>query len=102
MAQNHSSEKSPMLWTIIPFAVLLTLLFVSVNNNTVAPKAQLAGDFSDVKVELKDTTSGTSPGHCISLRFLIPCWRKRRVWLPKGWDCDLKCGLPAFRVLIAF
>lgn len=57
MAQNHSSEKSPMLWTIIPFAVLLTLLFVSVNNNTVAPKAQLAGDFSDVKVELKDTTA---------------------------------------------
>lgn len=57
MAQNHSSEKSPMLWTIIPFAVLLTLLFVSVNNNTVAPKAQLAGDFSDVKVELKDSTA---------------------------------------------
>jgi hypothetical protein len=33
------------------------LLFVSVNNNTVAPKAQKAGDFSDVKVELKDTTA---------------------------------------------
>jgi heme/copper-type cytochrome/quinol oxidase subunit 2 len=57
MAQNHTSEKSPLLWTIIPISILLTLLFVSVNNNTVAPKAQKAGDFSDVKVELKDTTA---------------------------------------------
>ena len=57
MAQNHTSEKSPLLWTIIPLTIFLTLLFVSVNNNTVAPKAQMAGDFSDVKVELKDTTA---------------------------------------------
>ncbi len=57
MAQNHTSEKSPLLWTIIPISILLTLLFVSVNNNTVAPKAQKTGDFSDVKVELKDTTA---------------------------------------------
>jgi hypothetical protein len=57
MAQNHTSEKSPLLWTIIPLTIFLTLLFVSVNNNTVAPKVQMAGDFSDVKVELKDTTA---------------------------------------------
>lgn len=57
MAQNHTSEKSPLLWTIIPITIFLTLLFVSVNNNTVAPKAQMAGDFSDVNVELKDTTA---------------------------------------------
>jgi hypothetical protein len=60
MAQNHSSEKSPLLWLIIPIAVLLTLLFVSVNHNVVAPKPQLGGDFSEIKIEHKDSTA-TAP-----------------------------------------
>jgi hypothetical protein len=60
MAQNHSSEKSPLLWLIIPIAVLLTLLFVSVNNHVVAPKPQLGGDFSEIKIEHKDSTATES------------------------------------------
>lgn len=41
----------------------MTLLFVSVNNNTRAPKNQLAGDFSNVTVVLKDTTEKADTTH---------------------------------------
>ena len=44
MANQHSSEKAGLLWAIGPVAVLLTLLFVSVNNNTIGPKNRLMGD----------------------------------------------------------
>ena len=44
MANQHASEKAGLLWTIGPVAVLLTLLFISVNNNTVGPKSRLMGD----------------------------------------------------------
>ena len=44
MANQHASEKASLLWTIGPAAVLLTLLFVSVNNNTIGPKTRLMGE----------------------------------------------------------
>jgi hypothetical protein len=61
MANQHASEKAGLLWTIGPVAVLLTLLFVSVNNNTIGPKSRLMGDHgATVKkehaVEKSDTT----------------------------------------------
>ena len=63
MAQNHSNESSPVLYTIIIAAALMTLLFVSVNHNTKSPKAQLAGDVSNVTVVVKDTTAQADTTH---------------------------------------
>ncbi len=63
MAQNHSTESSPVLYTIIIAAALMTLLFVSVNHNTKSPKAQLAGDVSHVTVVVKDTTVQADTTH---------------------------------------
>jgi hypothetical protein len=63
MAQNHSKESSPVLYSIIAGGVFMTLLFVSVNNNTRAPKNQLAGDFSNVTVVVKDTTEKSDTTH---------------------------------------
>jgi hypothetical protein len=52
MSNQHSSEKAGLLWAIGPVAVLLTLLFVSVNNNTTGPKNRLMGDHgAEVKKE---------------------------------------------------
>ncbi len=63
MAQNHSNESSPVLYTIIIAAAMMTLLFVSVNHNTKSPKAQLAGDVSHVTVVVKDTTAQADTTH---------------------------------------
>lgn len=51
MATQNGSNKAPFLWTIIPVAALLTLLYVKVNHNTVQPHEQLAGDRPQAKVE---------------------------------------------------
>jgi hypothetical protein len=63
MAQNHSKESSPILYTIIIAAAMMTLLFVYVNHNTKSPKAQLAGDVSHVTVVVKDTTAQADTTH---------------------------------------
>ena len=63
MAQNHSKESSPVLYTIIIAAAMMTLLFVSVNHNTKSPKAELAGDVSNVTVVVKDTTAQADTTH---------------------------------------
>ncbi len=42
-SHSASKESSLFLWFIVPIAALLTLLFVSVNHNTVPPKEVLDG-----------------------------------------------------------
>jgi hypothetical protein len=56
MAQ-HATEKSPFLYIIIPVTVLLTLLFVSVNNNAVSAKKRLDGNRPAVAVTVHKTDS---------------------------------------------
>jgi hypothetical protein len=46
---NHSSTERTILWTIIPVAVALTLLFTSLNNRTELPRTSLPADLSAVK-----------------------------------------------------
>ncbi|MEZ4800017.1 MAG: hypothetical protein R2809_09645 [Flavobacteriales bacterium] len=52
---SHGGKQpsSALLWTIIPVAVLLTLLFVRFNNHAVDNKARLDGELSVSKVEMK-------------------------------------------------
>ncbi len=74
MANQHASEKATLLWTIGPAAVFLTLLFVSANHNTIAPKSRLMGDFggSPKKEHVTKADSSThhaadSTGHTVEM-----------------------------------
>ena len=62
MANQHSSEKAGLLWAIGPVAVLLTLLFVSVNNHTIGPKNRLMGDHG-VEVKKENVTATHDSTH---------------------------------------
>lgn len=44
MSHSDSPKQSSFfLWLIVPFAAILTLMFVNINNNAAAPKATLPG-----------------------------------------------------------
>jgi len=57
---NHSSTERTVLWTIVPVAIALSLLFTSLNHHTAPPRPALNGDLSAVRHEKK--MPATSPG----------------------------------------
>jgi hypothetical protein len=52
MSHSDSPKQSSLfLWFIVPAAAILTLMFVNINNNAAAPKAELPGAIPAKEVE---------------------------------------------------
>lgn len=64
MANNNGpKQKSVLLWMIAPLSVFVTLLFVSVNNNTLPPRVKLDG----ARPAIEDLAKPTAPAEAATL-----------------------------------
>ena len=73
MSHSDSPKQGSLfLWFIVPFAVILTLIFVNVNHNVAAPMTKLPGEVPAKEVEevkhedhkaATDTTAHAADAH---------------------------------------
>jgi hypothetical protein len=65
-SQTGNKESVFFLWIIGPIAVLLTLLFVGVNNNTIPPKTILDGNRPTAPAAVETPAAAVAPADSLA------------------------------------